>query len=105
MISLERTHFLTTRPESKARRCALIDGDWARRAALSYGTRLPVVGASGRDLVGATPSGATGRLRRSAVRLSTPAATGARIVAAAGRFYAGARRFIAQPSADRRRRL
>ncbi len=53
---------------------------------LSYGTRLPVTGESGRDLLVRTPSGATGRLRRSAVTLSPPAATGERIVAAARRF-------------------
>jgi cell wall-associated NlpC family hydrolase len=53
---------------------------------LSYGTRLPVVGEAGRHLVLATPSGATGRVRRSAVTLSPPPATGARIVAAARRF-------------------
>jgi cell wall-associated NlpC family hydrolase len=53
---------------------------------LSYGTRLPVVGEAGRDLVLATPSGATGRVHRSALTLAPPAATGARIVAAARRF-------------------
>jgi cell wall-associated NlpC family hydrolase len=53
---------------------------------LSYGTRLPIVAEAGRDLVLATPSGAMGRMRRSAVTLSAPPATGARIVAAARRF-------------------
>jgi cell wall-associated NlpC family hydrolase len=54
--------------------------------AISYGTRLPVVGASPRELRVATPSGATGHVRRSAVALSPPRPTGARIVAAARRF-------------------
>ena len=53
---------------------------------LSYGTRLPVTGEAGRDLLVRTPSGATGRLRRDAVTLSPPAATGERIVTAARRF-------------------
>jgi cell wall-associated NlpC family hydrolase len=53
---------------------------------VSYGTRLPVVGSSSRDVLVATPSGASGRLRRSAVTLATPPATGRRIVAAARRF-------------------
>jgi gamma-D-glutamyl-L-lysine dipeptidyl-peptidase len=54
--------------------------------ALSYGTRLPVVGGSARDLRVVTPSGATARLRRTAVTRSPPGATGARVVAAARRF-------------------
>jgi cell wall-associated NlpC family hydrolase len=54
--------------------------------AVSYGTRLPVVGGTARDLRVVTPSGVTGRLRRTAVALSPPGPTGARIVAAARRF-------------------
>jgi gamma-D-glutamyl-L-lysine dipeptidyl-peptidase len=62
-----------------------------RRIELSYGTRLPVVRTSDRDVLVATPAGATGRIRAAAVAVrassaAIPAPSGRRIVADARRF-------------------
>jgi cell wall-associated NlpC family hydrolase len=62
-----------------------------RRVELSYGTRLPLLGSAGPDVVVATPAGPSGRLARSVVatypspsRIPRPA--GAQLVAAARAF-------------------
>jgi gamma-D-glutamyl-L-lysine dipeptidyl-peptidase len=62
-----------------------------RRMELSYGTRLPVVGSAGADVLADTPAGRTGRIRRAAVAVYPSAAaierpSGRAIVADALRF-------------------
>ncbi|MGZ4308762.1 MAG: C40 family peptidase [Gaiellaceae bacterium] len=61
------------------------------RLELSYGTRLPVVGTDGNDVLLATPAGPTGRMARNAVKVFAassriPRPDGAQIVAAARKF-------------------
>jgi gamma-D-glutamyl-L-lysine dipeptidyl-peptidase len=58
---------------------------------VSYGTRLPVVGAAGSDVIVATPDGGPGRLRRTAVSLGAPAQASGRDIVRAARMFLGVR--------------
>lgn len=72
------------------RRSAWLRG-LSRSIELSYGTRLPVVGRSGRDLLIATPRGETGRLARDAVSTKEPPPPSPTDITATARKFLGAR--------------
>jgi cell wall-associated NlpC family hydrolase len=76
---------IVTRPTASLRPAG------SARIEVSYGTRLPVVGAAGDDVLVATPSGGQGRIARAAVAVhptaaAIPSPSGRRIVADARRF-------------------
>jgi gamma-D-glutamyl-L-lysine dipeptidyl-peptidase len=82
---------LITRPRAWLRRRAPEGGPGARQLLLSYNTRLPAVGQTGRWTIVQTPTGGTGLIARSALAIHRTGAawampTGRRLVAAAKRF-------------------